>query len=288
MRTSCTETQVIKVTASTVSPLSLLGRLPAPARSKPPLFLRRSPLTLHHPFFWEKGRVGGERRGGSSRSSKRWDRGEVWKERGGGGKRGGESLSLSRHRWSEVGLEGGDGSPWPPIRLPVASTLYKHSLVPLAWRAHTLLTHAATHTCAEGDLYRQPAERRERERSAPRNRKVHRDYSEGQKVREGEGGRWLLSIPCAPFHHCTSTDLKSLHVTLSVCREILNFAKRLFRNCFWTWEKRDFWKTVRLFHPTQNQVFPSPRKVFFFHVPHGVPAFDINESTSDFNLSSNY
>lgn len=44
-----------------------------------------------------------------------------------------------------VGLEGGTGSPWPPIRLPVASALYKHSLVP-----HTLYARIHTHT--EGDL----------------------------------------------------------------------------------------------------------------------------------------
>lgn len=50
VRTSCTETQVINVTASPVS-LSLTGALPAPARSKPPLLLRRLPLTLHHPCF---------------------------------------------------------------------------------------------------------------------------------------------------------------------------------------------------------------------------------------------
>lgn len=52
------------------------------------------------------------------------------------GREGEGSLSRSvARRWSEgggVGLEGGDGSPWPPIRLPVASALYKHSLVPLA------------------------------------------------------------------------------------------------------------------------------------------------------------
>lgn len=141
VRTSCTETQVIKVTASPVSLSLSLWRSASSStlQASSPL----APLVAHFtpPLLLRGGRVGGERaskrrrrrRGGSSRSSKRWGGGEVWKERGGGGgKRGGESLCLSCHHWSEVGLEGGDGSPWPPIRLPVASALYKHSLVPLA------------------------------------------------------------------------------------------------------------------------------------------------------------
>lgn len=48
VRTSCTETQVINVTASLVSP-PLVGSLPAAARSEPPLLLRCLPLTLATP-----------------------------------------------------------------------------------------------------------------------------------------------------------------------------------------------------------------------------------------------
>lgn len=201
VRTSCTETQVR--TASLVPPslaVPPVGTPPGPARSEPLLLLRRLLLTLHHPFSWE-GREreweGGWRRGCPR---KRWSRAE-------GGSRG---VSLPTLEWGRVGLEGGDGSPWPPIRLPVASTLYKHSLVPLAWRTHTPCARMHnTHT--EGDLYRQPESERERRESALRNRKVHREESGRQKVREGEGGRQLLSISCAPTHPCTLTDLKHFY-----------------------------------------------------------------------------
>lgn len=59
-----------------------------------------------------------------------------------GEERGGESphaVETTRERGG--GGEGGDGSPWPPLRVPVASALYKHSLVP-----HTRYARIHTHT----------------------------------------------------------------------------------------------------------------------------------------------
>ncbi len=128
-------------------------------------------------------------------------------------------------------------------------------------------THTHIHTHTEGDLYRQPAERererkRERERSALRNRKVHREESGRQKVREGEGGRWLLSISCAPFHSCTLTDLKVYTSSSSYLlqREIKTFAKKLFLKKTFGVERDAIPGRVFVHFFPPNQVFPSLEK----------------------------
>lgn len=60
--------------------------------------------------------------------------------REGEGRRG-ESLHDLEKTRERGGVGGGDGSPWPPLRVPVASALYKHSLVP-----HTRYARIHTHT----------------------------------------------------------------------------------------------------------------------------------------------